>query len=39
MTRTLIDIDDAARAAAAKELGTKTKAETVSEALADIAGR
>ncbi len=39
MTKTLIDIDDAALAAAAKELGTKTKVETVNRALAEIAGR
>lgn len=39
MTRTLIDIDDEALAAAARELGTKTKVDTVNRALADIAGR
>lgn len=39
MTRTLIDIDDEALAAAARELGTSTKVETVNRALADIAGR
>ncbi|CAN5758606.1 MAG: type II toxin-antitoxin system VapB family antitoxin [Actinomycetota bacterium] len=39
MTRTLIDIDDDALAGAARELGTKTKVETVNRALADIAGR
>lgn len=39
MTRTLIDIDDAALAEAALELGTKTKVETVNRALADVAAR
>jgi len=39
MTRTLIDIDDDALAAAAKELGTKTKVATVNRALAEIAIR
>lgn len=39
MTRTLIDIDDAALAAAAAELGTTTKVETVNRALAEIAAR
>jgi Arc/MetJ family transcription regulator len=39
MTRTLIDIDDDALAAAAKELGTKTKVETVNRALAEVAAR
>lgn len=39
MTRTLIDIDDAALAAAAVELGTTTKVETVNRALAEIAAR
>lgn len=39
MTKTLIDIDDASLAAAARELGTKTKVETVNRALAEIAGR
>lgn len=39
MTRTLVDIDDDLLAAAAAELGTKTKVETVNRALADIAGR
>jgi len=39
MTRTLIDIDDVALAAAAKELGTKTKVETVNRALNEIASR
>jgi Arc/MetJ family transcription regulator len=39
MTRTLIDIDDAALAAAARELGTTTKVDTVNRALAEIAGR
>jgi Arc/MetJ family transcription regulator len=39
MTRTLIDIDDEALAAAAKQLGTKTKVETVNRALAEVAAR
>ncbi|MEP6481496.1 MAG: type II toxin-antitoxin system VapB family antitoxin [Rhodoglobus sp.] len=39
MTRTLIDVDDAALAAAAKELGTTTKVDTVNRALAEIAAR
>lgn len=39
MTRTLIDVDDDALAAAAQELGTKTKVETVNRALAEIASR
>lgn len=39
MTRTLIDIDDEALAAAAVVLGTTTKVATVNQALADIAGR
>ena len=39
MTKTLIDIDDDALAAAAKELGTTTKVATVNRALAEIAAR
>jgi Arc/MetJ family transcription regulator len=39
MTRTLVDIDDAALAAAAAELGTTTKVETVNRALAEVAAR
>ena len=39
MTRTLVDIDDGALAAAAAVLGTKTKVETVNRALAEVAGR
>ena len=39
MTRTLIDIDDAALAGAAQELGTKTKVETVNRALSEVASR
>lgn len=39
MTRTLIDIDDVALAAAAQQLGTKTKVETVNRALAEVAAR
>lgn len=39
MARTVVDIDDEALAAAAKELGTTTKVETVNRALAEIAAR
>lgn len=39
MTRTLIDINDASLAAAAKVLGTRTKVDTVNRALAEIAAR
>lgn len=39
MTRTLIDIDDAALAEAARALGTNTTIETVNRALKEIAGR
>jgi Arc/MetJ family transcription regulator len=39
MTRTLVDIDDDALQAAAAELGTTTKVETVNRALAEIAAR
>jgi Arc/MetJ family transcription regulator len=39
VTRTLIDIDDEALAAAARELGTTTKVDTVNRALAEVAGR
>lgn len=39
MARTLIDIDEEALAGAARELGTKTKVETVNRALAEIASR
>lgn len=39
MTRTVIDIDDKALAAAQKELGTTTKVETVNEALRSVGGR
>ena len=39
MARTLVDIDDEALAAAALELGTSTKVETVNRALAEIAAR
>lgn len=39
VTRTLVDIDDDALAAAAGELGTSTKVETVNRALAEIAAR
>ncbi|NLV56729.1 MAG: type II toxin-antitoxin system VapB family antitoxin [Acidimicrobiales bacterium] len=39
MARTVVDIDDEALAAAARELGTKTKVETVNRALAEIAAR
>lgn len=39
MARTVVDIDDEALAAAAIELGTSTKVETVNRALAEIAAR
>jgi len=39
MTRTVVDIDDEALAAAAEELGTSTKVGTVNRALAEIAAR
>lgn len=39
MARTVIDIDDVALAAAAEELGTKTKVATVNAALREIASR
>lgn len=39
MSRTVIDIDDSALAAAMRELGTKTKVETVNRALADVGER
>jgi len=39
MTRTTIEIDDAALAAAARELGTTTKVDTVNAALAFVAER
>jgi len=39
MTRTIIDIDDSALEAAMRELGTKTKVETVNKALADVGER
>jgi Arc/MetJ family transcription regulator len=39
MARTLVDIDDAALAGAAAELGTTTKVDTVNRALAEIASR
>lgn len=39
MARTVIDIDDEALAAAAAELGTKTKVDTVNAALREIASR
>lgn len=39
MTRTLIDIDDAALQAAAQVLGTSTKVSTVNRALAEVAAR
>lgn len=39
MARTVVDIDDQALAAAAEELGTRTKVETVNRALAEIAAR
>ncbi|WP_116246397.1 type II toxin-antitoxin system VapB family antitoxin [Nocardiopsis sp. FIRDI 009] len=39
MSRTVIDIDDKALAAAAEELGTKSKVETVNKALREVAAR
>jgi Arc/MetJ family transcription regulator len=39
MARTVVDIDDEALAAAAEELGTKTKVDTVNRALAEVAAR
>ena len=39
MARTVVDIDDVALAAAAAELGTKTKVDTVNRALAEVAAR
>jgi Arc/MetJ family transcription regulator len=39
LTRTLVDIDDEALAAAAAELGTTTKVDTVNRALAEVAAR
>lgn len=39
MARTVIDIDDEALAAAAAELGTTTKVDTVNAALREIANR
>lgn len=39
MSRTTIDIDDEQLAAAARELGTSTKVETVNAALAYVAQR
>ena len=39
MTRTIIDIDDSALEAAMRELGTRTKVETVNRALADVGER
>ena len=39
MTRTLVDIDDEALQAAAEQLGTATKVDTVNRALAEIAAR
>lgn len=39
MTRTLVDLDDEALAAAAAELGTSTKVATVNRALTEVATR
>lgn len=39
MARTVVDIDDEALAAAATELGTTTKVDTVNAALREIAAR
>ncbi|BCJ63750.1 type II toxin-antitoxin system VapB family antitoxin [Polymorphospora rubra] len=38
MTRTVIDLDDATLALAQRQLGTKTKRETINRALAIAAG-
>lgn len=39
MARTVVDIDEASLAAAAKELGTKTKVDTVNAALREVSAR
>lgn len=39
MARTVVDIDDEALVAAAAELGTTTKVETVNRALREVANR
>lgn len=39
MARTVVDIDEDALRAAAAELGTTTKVETVNRALAEVAAR
>lgn len=39
MGRTTVDVDDEKLAAAAQELGTRTKVETINAALAYVAGR
>lgn len=39
MTRTLIDVDDEALAAAARALGTATKKDTINSALREVAAR
>jgi Arc/MetJ family transcription regulator len=39
MARTLVDVNEEALAAAAAELGTTTKVDTVNRALAEIAAR
>ncbi|MCF4140414.1 type II toxin-antitoxin system VapB family antitoxin [Streptomyces sp. Tue 6430] len=39
MSRTVIDLDDEALEAAAKELGTTTKRDTINTALREIAAR
>ncbi len=39
MARTVVNIDDEALAAAAVELGTRTKVDTVNRALVEVASR
>lgn len=39
MTRTLVDVDEAALAVAAKALGTKTKKDTINQALREVGDR
>ncbi|MER6296280.1 MULTISPECIES: type II toxin-antitoxin system VapB family antitoxin [Streptomyces] len=39
MSRTVIDLDDEALAAAAKELGTTTKRDTINTALREVVAR
>ncbi|URN15978.1 MULTISPECIES: type II toxin-antitoxin system VapB family antitoxin [Streptomyces] len=39
MSRTVVDLDDEAREAAAKELGTTTKRDTINTALREVTAR